>query len=452
MKYKVLIILVVAVIVGAIVLMINWPTQPNIVLISIDTLRADHLSCYGYDRPTSSNIDTLAADGVMFQNAYAPSPKTTPSHMSIMTSLLPRVHGVLLWEKDKTGRRLDDSIPTLAEVLKKNGYVTGAFTGGGHVHASRGFDKGFDVYYHNKPFEDVLDWIGGYRLKSFFLFYHTYAVHDPYLPPSPYNSMYDPGYRGSIIRSRSQLGQTGDWWKNHELFWDSVNTKDPRDITFLKALYDGAITHMDKEILQPIIDELKANDLYSNTIIVFTSDHGEAFFDHNNILHEDLYPETLRVPLILVYPKGLPQNKKVSQLVRLIDIMPTILELVGIKIDNPMQGSSLLPAVRGEALSLDIYSTHLFMQSLRTEHYSYIRGNFWDPVEEVYDREKDPLEKANIINDQPVLLEALQEKEAQIASDNNKLKEKLKQSYGRPKIIVPDQETMNQLKALGYLK
>ena len=224
-------------------------------------------------------------------------------------------------------------------------------------------------------------------------------------------------------------------------------------MTFLKALYDGAITHMDKEILQPIIDKLKANDLYNNTIIVFTSDHGEAFGEHNNILHNDLYTETLRVPLILVYPKGLPQNKKVSQLVRLIDIMPTILELVGIKIDNPMQGSSLLPAVRGEALSLEIYSVFWFAKSLRTERHSYIRGHNWDlAVEEVYDREKDPLEKANIINDQPVLLEALQEKEAQIASDNKKLKEKLEQSYGRPKIVEPDQETINQLKALGYLK
>jgi arylsulfatase A-like enzyme len=439
--------------------------QPNIVLISIDTLRADHLNCYGYTRPTSSTIDALAADGVMFLNAFAPSPKTTPSHMSLMTSLQPRVHRVQLWGKNKPGRRLDDSIPTLAEVLKKNGYVTGAFTGGSHMHASRGFDKGFDVYYHRNPLEDVLAWIEENRHKRFFLFYHTYAVHDPYLPPPPYNSMYDPEYRGSIIRSRAQLDRAGSWEKSHKLFWDSVNTEDSRDIAFLKALYDGAITHMDKEIVRPMLDMLKTNGLYSNTLIVFTSDHGEAFLEHNNILHEDLYTETLRVPLILVYPKSLPQNKKVSPLVRLIDIMPTIFELTGIETDIPMQGSSLLPAVRGETHSLDCYSTHMFMQSLRTDRYSHIRGsslrtdrysriqgNYWKPVEEVYDRQKDPREKVNIINDRTVPLEALREKEAQIANGNNKLREKLQQSFGRPKIVTPDQETMEQLKALGYLE
>ena len=244
-------------------------SKPNVVLISIDTLRADHLSCYGYTRKTSPNIDELAQQGAIFLNAFSQSPKTAPSHMTIMTSLYPDVHGVMNWDRKPT-KRLDDSIPTIAEVLKNLGYTTVAFTGGGNVHPSFGFDKGFDIYSFTKKYsvsgkyygviDEAISWINDNYKKEFFLFFHTYVVHDPYLPPSPYNRKYDPDYQGTIIDSVDKIKSRrskGNSEELHNIFWESVNKKDPRDIYFIEALYDGAINYMDEQMVGPLLKKLQ---------------------------------------------------------------------------------------------------------------------------------------------------------------------------------------------------
>ena len=156
---------------------------PNLVIISIDTLRADRLGAYGYALPTSPTLDRLAAEGVLVEDVYSQSPKTTPSHMTLLTSLYPCVHGVELWWHDEPAHVLSPAVHTLAEVLKNAGYATVAFTGGGQVDRSRGFDQGFDRYSHGQELEKTLRWLDAHRRGKFFLFFHTYLVHDPYVHP-----------------------------------------------------------------------------------------------------------------------------------------------------------------------------------------------------------------------------------------------------------------------------
>jgi len=471
---------------------------PNIILISIDALRADHLSCYGYSRKTSAHNDALAQEGVMFSNAVSHSPKTTPSHMSMITSLhheIHQVHQVTKWGPGEGTMRLNDSVPTLAEILKKQGYATVAFTGGANVHASLGFDKGFDkythetamdMYAHETVMDKIISWINSNYRENFFLFFHTYVVHDPYLPPPPYNRMYDPDYSGDIIDSREKLMSEREidkegnarqenysladdsrrWWSAHKAFWESVDKESSRDVDFLKALYDGAIYCMDERMIGVLIQKLKELNIYENTLIVFTSDHGEAFNEHQNFLHDDLFWETLHVPLILVYPGVIPENIKVEQLVRLTDIMPTIFDIMGTKTDIFMQGVSLLPAIKGEDLDLSCYSSHTNMKSIRTDEYAYIKWVEYEypsdvPQEQtdkytyidiikhefLYDRLRDSTENYNIGADR---LQMLAEQEKEIYEQSQDC-QALAERYAPTEKVFPEPETLEKLKSLGYL-
>jgi len=377
-----------------------------------------------------------------------------------MTSLYPDVHGVMNWENNKPAKRLDDSIPTLANILKNHNYTTVAFTGGAHVHASRGFDKGFDSYNHHNSYYNVIDetinWIDNNYRKKFFLFFHTYAVHDPYLPPSPYNRKYDPDYQGTIIDSGGEMQEGCKdrvewWWQQHERFWNGVNKNDPRDIYFLKALYDGAINHMDEQIVAPLLEKLQDKGIYKNTMIIFTSDHGEAFKEHKTFLHDDLYKETLHIPLIIVSPKTIPQHVKVKQLVRTIDIMPTILDILEIDKKIYMQGTSLVPAINGKELNLSCYSSHNIMkhysfESIRTNEFSYIFKN-WpkDSYQHLYDRSKDSTEQQSIIEKKPKIVKQLTTTLSQTKTICKNLN--FQKSH---KEVLPDSETVKRLKSLGY--
>jgi len=474
------------------VLNLKWPycqRRLNLILISIDTLRADHLSCYGYTRKTSPHIDALAKEGVMFLNTVSHSPKTTPSHMSMMTSLhhdVHQVHQVNKWGPGKGAKRLNDSVPTLAEILQEQGYTTAAFTGGANVHASLGFDKGFNIYTHDSAIDKVISWLNNNYQRNFFLFFHTYAVHDPYLPPSPYNRMYDPDYSGDIIDSRDKLNKivsdvrqanhsqakdslalkSDQWWTGHDAFWASVDTESSRDIDFLKALYDGAINFMDDTMVGVLVQRLKELNIYENTLIVFTSDHGEAFGEHLNFLHNDLFWETLHVPLIIVYPKVLPKNIKIKQVVRLTDIMPTVFEIIGIKKNIFMQGESLLPAIKDADLALSCYSSYANMKSIRNEEYAYIKAieyeyssdaaedetgeyKFIDIVkhEFLYNKLDDPTESNNIAAERLQLIAGQEEK----LSELNKYYQELAKRYAPSEIDLPDHDTLEKLRSLGYL-
>ena len=335
--------------------------RPNLLLISVDTLRADRLGCYGYGRSTSPNIDLIARQGVLFENAFSASPKTTPSHMSILTGLYPRAHNVYMWEMNPegvfSGKTLSEKINTLAEILKEYGYTNVAFTGGANVAGRIGFDRGFEIYDEEADTEAACRWLEENGEKKFFLFYHTYYTHDPYLPPPPYDTKYDPGYSGSIPTRQELMDELGIrdgeawhgiWRPLQKSFWSGIDLNDPADRRHLNALYDGAINYVDNELISSLIKSMEKSGLLDNTLIVFTSDHGEEFLEHGRVEHNSIYREVASVPLIMRLPGILPAGKRIQQLVRTIDIMPTILELLKIPSGTSIQGADLLPAIMAD--------------------------------------------------------------------------------------------------------
>lgn len=323
-------------------------SRPNIILISLDTLRADHLHCYGYERKTSPFIDKLAENSVVFANCYSPTGKTLPSHMSMFTSLYP-IHHRLLANGNYVIQRLDESIPTMTEVLRKHNYFTGAFTGSAYVDAKYGFSQGFDFYYNDPStyhpvsvghlYQKTKQWVAENQDKKFFLFMHTYQIHEPYFSPEPYNQMY----------------------LNKEAKWKSANLveifgQDPYKVLSddernnLVALYDGEITYTDENLIKPLVDLLMELGLYDRTLIVLTSDHGEEFYEHKGWQHGfSLYNEQLKVPLIMKFPASKHGGKRIAGNVSLVDLMPTILESAGIKFSGyDPDGISLLDEIRGK--------------------------------------------------------------------------------------------------------
>jgi arylsulfatase A-like enzyme len=317
----------------------------NVILVSIDSLRADHLGSYGYGRDTSPNIDALAAEGVLFERATAQAPWTLPSHASMLTSLYSRTH-----QADDPRKRLPGTQPTLASTLRESGHSTHAIVSGTFMWAHFGLAKGFDSYddsiiqsSHQANHEAITSPEIHQRVRGlldreeepFFFFLHYWDVHYDFVPPPPYDTLFDPDYEGSI--DSSQFIQN-----------PAIRPEmDPRDLQHVIALYDGEVAWVDSW-LGKLVNELKERGLYDRTVIVLTSDHGDEFFEHGEKGHQhSLYEELLHVPLIIRIP-GLAEGKRIAERVELIDIMPTLLELTGAPAAPGMQGRSLLPLIRGE--------------------------------------------------------------------------------------------------------
>ena len=431
---------------------------PNLLLVSIDTLRADHLGAYGYALPTSPVIDArLADEGVTFTDVYSQSPKTTPSHMTLFTSLYPSVHGVELWENGRPAHVLNPAVHTLAEVLKNAGYATAAFTGGAQIDPARGFDQGFDLYTVGGQRRRALRWLGRHRWERFFVFYHTYDVHDPYLPPDEYIRLFDPDYRGRVLdavhRLRAQGGMSVPAWEGiSRRFWDSVDRNDPRDVRFVERLYDAGIRRMDGETIRPLLDRLDQLGLGRDTLVVFTSDHGEAFGEHGQFQHDDLYAGTLRVPLVLRWPGHLPAGLRIENRVRLIDVMPTILELLGVSGPPSVQGRSVTPLLHdtydGAAPegAVSEYSDGRVYESLRRGGLAYIVDG---PEERLFDLLRDPGERENVRAARPDDAAAMRAALERWRRDCRALALRFGPRGGT---IAPSEETARRLRALGYME
>lgn len=330
-------------------------TPPNLILISIDTLRPDRLGAYGYDRDTSPNTDRLAREGVLFRQAISPSSWTLPAHASLFTGLLPHRHGAVRFGFSTP---LPQEVDTLAELLWDAGYDTAGFADGGFVTLELGFDQGFDVYGDpglanrgKRRFTEIVakaeDWLAAGRPLPFFLFLHTYEVHLPYQPPPPYDTMFAaPGYTGLFAGGMSDaqfaaMLKSDDWIPNAAL---------PQ----LEALYDGGIRSMDAA-LGELLALLDRQGLTDSTCVVLTSDHGEEFREHGSLFHRQakLYEENVRIPLIVRCPGRVPAGRVVEQPVSLIDLMPTLLELAGAPVPAGLDAHSLLPALTGAAPPAD---------------------------------------------------------------------------------------------------
>jgi arylsulfatase A-like enzyme len=385
------------------------PRAPlHVVLVSIDTLRADRLGVYGHDRATSPRIDRLAAEGVVFERAYSHAPKTAPSHMSLMTGVHPDVHGVVNF----TGRldvQLNPRVPTLAEILRSAGYRTAAVTGGGNVDRDLGFGRGFESYEQSDGDAaaifgraiDRLDALAATRADGtrspFFLFVHTFQVHDPYLPPAAYRALFaDPGYAGRIVGDAERLGALAgsDWGARHRAFWAGVDARSSADLRHLHDLYDACIRFTDDE-LGRLLDRIDALGLAAGTLVVVLSDHGEEFLEHGRFGHDALFEELLRVPLVARVPdsEGRLRRGRVREVVRLVDVLPTVLELVGLPAPGHVEGRTLVPLLKGDAEA----PRFLFAQDREKGTDALVAGGWklvaerWNEV--LFDLARDPAEQ-----------------------------------------------------------
>lgn len=439
----------------------------SVILISVDTLRADHLGCYGYERATSPNIDVLADDSVLFSNVYASSPWTLPSHVSMLTSL----HGVhhQVYQDDE---RMDPAILTLADLLRQNHFFCTAFTGGGFVSSVYGFSKGFDMYQesgggvHRQDAAGhlnmlVSEWLDQHsKDKNFFLFLHTYQPHDPYACPEPYKDMFLSGdAKWGHINLMGHLGGKSNLFK-------PLSERERQNII---DLYDGEIRYTDEALIGPLLVKLKQLGLYDRTLIVFTSDHGEEFYDHKSWGHgHQLYDESLKVPLLVKFPESRFKGTEISNIVSLVDVMPTILEELGIDRQGlSLDGKSLFPAIEGKDredrsfwadIGDNVLNSHVprkiatnsgcekfILNKTYTEEdlaFFEYRPPETGPVE-LYDLEDDPREERNIADSRVELVNRL------IRSTEVLYSQARKRRSLKPEI---DEELKERLRALGYIK
>jgi arylsulfatase A-like enzyme len=330
------------------------PQHPkSVLLISVDTLRADRLGCYGYGRPTSPRLDGLAREGVRFQQAISQAPWTTPSHMSMLTSRYPSSHGVTqswsMFDKflseGRGYRLLAEEATTLAEVLQGQGYRTLALTGGATLGGEVGFAQGFDAYrddshgLHKRVRPMLRRWLEDSRDVPFFIFFHTFEVHAPYLHTDLAEGVLTDAQRDVIREGARQPGHEdvdgfASLLKDLGLF--------RREVT--SALYDGGIRFTDA-FLGALFEDLDHLGLAESTLVVVTSDHGEEFGEHHPARFYDahcatVFEEAIRVPLILRLPGSLPAGRVVEAPVELVDVAPTILEALQIGVPAAMEGQS----------------------------------------------------------------------------------------------------------------
>jgi arylsulfatase A-like enzyme len=301
----------------------------GIVLVSIDTLRRDHVGAYGYRRPTTPRLDALAGGGLVADDAVSVSSWTLPSHLSMLTSVDPAVHGAMDMRHGFNGR-----VPTLAALLRDAGYATRAVTSHLYVSGVYGVDRGFDGldFHQDRRATDVanraIDLVDRFGDRPFFLFLHFYDPHWHYDPPPAIRDLFTRGYTGDI---------TGRWGDFSARPPESVSKA---DLDYLLALYDGEIRYADGE-LGRVLDHLNARGALANTLVLVTSDHGEEFLEHGSWEHQKtLYEEVIRIPLVARGP-GIATRHETAP-VSLLDVAPTILAWAGVPAPPSFQGRSLL--------------------------------------------------------------------------------------------------------------
>jgi arylsulfatase A-like enzyme len=413
---------------------------PHLLLISLDACRADHLSAYGYGRDTSPFLKELAARGTLFRNAFCNTHGTTPSHATMLSSLYQETHRIEY--RAAEGENKQEAVPTrvvlLPELLKAEGYITLGVTDGGQMARAYGFDRGF------VEFDDAGGGVEGGSTKllemvrrnlpseaPLFAFLHTYSVHSPYLPPTPYRTMFGEFPHSIEPTSEALFPVANTAWRDLK----------PGDLDFLRAQYDGGIRFAD-DTLRRLFDALRAAGFLEQAVVAVTADHGEEFGEHGGLLHRaHLYDELMRIPLILAGP-GVPQGQVEEGMAGLVDLAPTLLSRAGIVPRVRVEGRDLLdPAFRGEVL-FSQYGNLRY--AVRTRQWKYILTTKPEG-EELYDLQADPGEKANLAAKEP----AKARRYCQALEEWRKARPGL--SAPAPKVaLTPEHE--KQLRALGYIQ
>ncbi|HMD83788.1 MAG TPA: sulfatase-like hydrolase/transferase [Terriglobia bacterium] len=399
------------------------PRDASVLLITLDTTRADHLSCYNPHGARTPHLDSLAARGVLFRHATAQVPLTLPSHACIMTGAYPTVHKL----RDMGGFVLDKSHPTIASLTQAAGFSTAAFVGSRVVAKHFGLSHGFDTYDDDMGGETeegklpgvfperrasvvtdrALDWLKQNAQRKFFLWAHYYDPHQPYDPPEPYK---------------------------HE---------------YAKNLYDGEIAYMDEQVGR-LLDGLDQLALTSHTLVIAVGDHGESLGEHGELTHGIfLYDATLHVPLIVAGP-DVPRGKVIDDQVRSIDLHPTAMEFLHLPASAEAQGISLWPLIEqgthvrsnysyGETLYPRTYMGWSELRAMRTDAWKLILA----PHPELYDLERDPGELQNLIAHHPAEADQLQKKIWEVAGTQAKTE--------KVATVPVDEQTRQELESLGYV-
>ena len=397
----------------------------NVIFITVDTLRSDHLGCYGYERIKTPNIDGLAERGTMFKNAISQVPLTLPSHCSLFTSTYPQFNNV----RDNGSYRLGQSAVTLAERMQENGYATAAFVSTFVLDSKFGLDQGFETYDDrmqqnigkkiiehmeaertaDKVTDAAVSWLRNKKASKTFLWVHYFDPHAVYNPPAPYR----------------------------ELYKDNP--------------YDGEIAFTDEHIgvLLAALKELKLDE---NSLIIFAADHAEGLGEHEEFGHSVfIYDTTLKVPLIFSCPGLVTEGKVIEGQVRLVDVMPTILDFLQIERNKEIQGKSLIGLMKGriKSLNLPAYSESLYaklrynwseLKSFRTAEWKYIKS----PEPELYNTKNDPQELVNLADSRMDVVKEM----------DNRLETFLtatSSSGEAPATAEIDEETRRKLMSLGYI-
>jgi arylsulfatase A-like enzyme len=395
---------------------------PNIILFGIDSLRRDHVSCYGYHRPTTPQIDRFAQESTLFEQTFSAHIPTTSAYSSMLTGMdVFTTQVVALRHKGP----LRPEVATLAELLRGQGYDTTCVGFSGNP-ASRGFDTyltfpGWGSWNEGRsPKAQNLNQVAipelqrlARKRQPFFLFLRHMDPHAPYLPPEPYERIF---YHGNERDRRNKSMEPVMAFKPFCDFFASWMPPGITDKEYVIAQYDGAVAYMDAAI-RTLFTAIESLGLAGNTIVVVNGDHGETLYDHECYFdHHGLYEPTLVVPLIIRYPGALPAGKRVSGYNQHKDLLPTLLELAGIKSDIAFDGRSLLDLVRGEAASheSEFYITEctwMRKHGWRTPQWKLIRALEPDfhfkPSVELYNLIEDPAENHNLAGEQPAIVEML---------------------------------------------
>jgi len=428
------------------------PPEPrNLLLISLDTLRADHLGCYGYERPTSPFLDRLASQGVLFEQAYATSPWTLPSHASLFTGLYPSQHGAMTEELS-----LPTDLPTLAEVLRGRDFATAGFVSGIFLGSRYGLGRGFERYVAiptraesggsattlsatDRVSAGGLEWLAAQQGRPFFLFLHYFDIHADYRPEPRFAGLFGKPYHGPADGSARQL----------RAFLRGLIAFDADDRAHLVDLYDAEIRQLDLG-LEELFAKLRERGALDQTVVVVTADHGEEFFDHGGVVHaRTQYQEMLRVPMIILGP-GIPRGLRSHQPVSLVDLAPTLLTLLGAEVPPAVSGRDLAPLWEGGGdgwPERDLFAEANGTRDGVSPQRAVLRGR-WKLIlhgsgeRELFDLVEDPHERENRAAAEP-------ERTADLASQ---LTTTLGTTRKAP-VLPPLTPTMRyQLEALGYLR
>jgi arylsulfatase A-like enzyme len=431
-------------------------SRPDVLVLLVDALRADHVGAYGYARATTPAIDALARDAVVFEQAVAQSTFTKSSIASLFTGLNPYRHGVYWGSQRETPTRVTSDVlaprlTTLAEALRDRGYLTAAWVQNSHLRGFMGFAQGFAAYFDQQgPAERIGDRVERFlgfagRRESFFVYAHFIDLHDPYRPPAPYDAMF--GEPGRDVYAGIDLAEWGAYLAEVR---EGKRTPDAAQIERLQALYDGQLRRVDDRIGR-IVERLKALGIYDSTVIVVTADHGDGFLEHGFISHSTTpYEELVRVPLVIKLAAGRGAGLRIGAQVRLVDVMPTLLEVAGVDEDLALDGCSLLPLLRREpargadcglAVSEIAESGDTPTVALRTERSKFIRRP--GKPDELYDLAADPRETRNL-GGHGLPEEAVMARLADSIAERRKL--------AQSEQVTLDPQLIRELKALGYLK